>query len=104
MSTFQGLEIAKSGMLTYNVCMQTAAHNLANVGTRGYSRQVAKTSAQIRNVSSIKVIGAGAYVQEVVREHNNYYDIKYRKENATYSKYGTHSYYLKHVQIYICKK
>ena len=34
MSTFQGLEIAKSGMLTYNVCMQTAAHNLANVGTR----------------------------------------------------------------------
>lgn len=104
MSTFQGLEIAKSGMLTYNACMQTAAHNLANVGTRGYSRQVVKTSAQIRNVSSIKVIGAGAYVQEVVREHNNYYDIKYRKENATYNKYGTHSYYLKHVQTYIYAK
>lgn len=104
MSTFQGLEIAKSGMFTYSASMQTAAHNLANVGTRGYSRQVVKTSAQIRNVSSIKVIGAGAYVQDVVRVHNDYYDIKYRKENSTYSKYGTHSYYLEHVQMYLYAK
>lgn len=104
MSTFQGFEIAKSGMFTYNACMQTAAHNLANVGTKGYSRQTVKTCAQTRNVSSIKVIGAGAYVQEIVRERNEYYDVKYRKENATYNKYGTHSYYLKHVQNYLYEK
>lgn len=104
MSTFQGFDIAKSGMLTYNASMQTAAHNLANIGTRGYSRQVVKTSAQTRNVSSIKVVGAGAYVQGVEREHNDYYDTKYERANATYSKYNTHSYYLQYVERYLYAK
>ena len=66
MSTFQGLEIAKSGMMTYNAALQTTAHNLANIGTKGYSRQVVKTSAQTRHVSSVKVEGAGVYVQGIV--------------------------------------
>ena len=78
-ATFQGLDIAKSGMMAYNASMQTAAHNLANVGTKGYSRQVVKTAAQTRHVSSIKVEGSGVYVQGIVREHNDYYDVKYCK-------------------------
>ena len=45
-ATFQGLDIAKSGMMAYNASMQTAAHNLANVGTKGYSRQIVKTATQ----------------------------------------------------------
>ena len=97
-ATFQGLDIAKSGMMAYNASMQTAAHNLANVGTQGYSRQVVKTAAQTRHVSSIKVEGSGVYVQGIVREHNDYYDVKYCKANATYYKYNTHSYFLNDVQ------
>ncbi len=104
MSTFQGFEIARSGMHTYNASMQTAAHNLANIGTRGYTRQVVKTSAQTRNVSSIKVVGAGAYVQSIDRERNDYYDIKYERTNAVYSKYSTQSYYLQYVQRYLYAK
>lgn len=98
LGTFQGLEIAKSGMLTYNASMQTAAHNLANIGTKGYSRQVVKTSAHTRQVSSIKVVGAGVYMQGIERMHNEYYDTKYEKANATYGKYSTHAYYLNEVQ------
>ncbi len=101
MSTFQGLEIAKSGMMTYNASMQTAAHNLANIGTTGYSRQVVKTSAQTRNVSAIKVTGAGVYTQGIERVHNDYYDTKYERAHATYSKYSTHAYYLNDVQTYL---
>lgn len=101
MSTFQGLEIAKSGMMTYNASMQTAAHNLANIGTKGYSRQIVKTSAQTRNVSAIKVMGAGVYTQGIMRVHNDYYDTKYERANATYSKYSTHAYYLNDVQTYL---
>lgn len=98
MATFQGLEIAKSGMMAYNASLQTAAHNLANIGTRGYSRQVVNTAAQTRNVSSIKVVGSGIYVQGIERQHNDYYDTKYERANATYSKYSTHAYYLNEVQ------
>ncbi len=101
MSTFQGLEIAKSGMLAYNTSMQTAAHNLANIGTNGYSRQVVKTSAYTRNVSAIKVVGAGVYTQGIERQRNEYYDTKYERANATYSKYGTHAYYLNDVERYL---
>lgn len=96
--TFQGLEIAKSGMLAYNASMQTAAHNLANIGTKGYSRQVVKTSAQTRYLSSIKVVGAGVYMQGIERMHNDYYDTKYERANATYGKYSTHAYYLNEIQ------
>lgn len=103
-ATFQGLDIAKSGMMTYNASMQTAAHNLANVGTAGYSRQVVKTAAQTRNVSSIKVEGSGVYVQGITREHNDYYDVKYGRANATYYKYNTHTYYLNDIQKVIYAK
>ena len=97
-ATFQGLEIAKSGMMAYNASMQTAAHNLANVGTKGYSRQVVKTAAQTRHVSSVKVEGSGVYVQGIERQRNEYYDVKYCKSNTTYYKYNTHSYYLNDIQ------
>lgn len=103
-ATFQGLDIAKSGMMTYNASMQTAAHNLANVGTTGYSRQVVKTAAQTRNVSSIKVEGSGVYVQGITREHNDYYDVKYGRANATYYKYNTYTYYLNDIQKVIYAK
>lgn len=101
MSTFQGFDIAKSGMMTYNASMQTSAHNLANIGTKGYSRQVVKTSAQIRNVSSIKVVGAGVSALEIERIHDDYYDTKYQNANAKYNKYTTHSHYLLGVQKYL---
>ena len=39
-STFFGLNIARSGMSTYNAVLNTTAHNIANVKTTGYSRQV----------------------------------------------------------------
>ena len=96
--TFQGLEIAKSGMMAYNVSMQTAAHNLANIGTNGYSRQVVRTSAQTRHVSSIKVVGSGVCVQGIERMHNEYYDTNFEKATATFGKYSTHAYYLNEIQ------
>ena len=40
-STFFGLNIARSGMSTYNAVLNTTAHNIANVKTTGYSRQTA---------------------------------------------------------------
>ena len=89
MSTFQGLEIAKSGMMAYNAKMQVAAHNLANIGTTGYSRQVVRTSAQTRNVSAIKVMGSGVYVQGIERQRYEYFDVKYMRANTAANKYST---------------
>lgn len=104
MSTFQGFDIAKSGMHTYNAMLQTAAHNLANIGTKGYSRQVVNVSAHTRNVSSIKVVGSGSHVTGVERQRNEYYDTKYQSNNAVYNKYSVNAYYLQDVQKYLYAK
>ena len=42
-STFGSLEIAKSGMMAYNAALQTTAHNVANIETKGYSKQTVNT-------------------------------------------------------------
>lgn len=96
--TFQGLEIAKSGMMAYNTAMQTAAHNLANVGTKGYSRQVVRTTAHTTPIRTNKVIGSGVDILGIERQRSEYYDTKYEQVNTTYSRYETHSYYLNEIQ------
>lgn len=96
--TFQGLEIAKSGMMVYNTSMQTAAHNLANVGTEGYSRQVVRSSAHTTPIRTNKVIGTGVDVVMIERIRSEYYDTKYERVNTSYSRYSTHAYYLNEIQ------
>ncbi|MBO5485357.1 MAG: hypothetical protein J5988_00280, partial [Eubacterium sp.] len=54
-STFGSLEIAKSGMMTYNAALQTTAHNVANIETKGYSKQTANITSLVGNKSSITV-------------------------------------------------
>lgn len=101
-STFGSLEIAKSGMLTYNSALQTTAHNIANIETEGYSKQVTNTSAMVSTSSSLIVQGSGVNVDSVTRQRNEYYDNKYQSTNATYHKYDTDTYYLDALQDALC--
>ena len=43
---FFGLNIAVSGMSTYNAGLTTTGHNISNVKTKGYSRQTVEQSAK----------------------------------------------------------
>ena len=101
-STFGTLEIAKSGMMTYNAALQTTAHNVANIETKGYSKQTVNTVSLVGNKSSITVQGFGVNVANITRNRNEYYDTKYQKTQSTYSYYSTESYYLKALQDQIC--
>lgn len=40
MSTFQGLEIAKTGLFVSQKALEVTGHNIANANTPGYTRQV----------------------------------------------------------------
>ncbi len=101
-STFGSLEIAKSGMMAYNAALQTTAHNVANIETKGYSKQKANVVSVVGNKSSLTVQGFGVEVTEITRQRNEYYDTKYQNTTSTYNKYNTESYYLKALQDYIC--
>lgn len=101
-STFGTLEIAKSGMMTYNAALQTTAHNVANIETKGYSKQTVNTVSLVGNKTSVTVQGFGVNVASITRNRNEYFDTKYQKTQSTYSYYSTESYYLKALQDQIC--
>lgn len=101
-STFGTLEIAKSGMMTYNAALQTTAHNVANIETKGYSRQTTNVKSIVGNKTSITVQGFGVNVESITRSRNEYYDSKYQNTQSVYNYYKTESYYLNALQDYIC--
>ncbi len=101
-STFGTLEIAKSGMMTYNAALQTTAHNVANIETKGYSKQTVNMVSMVGNKTSVTVQGYGVNVDSVTRNRNEYYDTKYQKTQSYYNYYSTETYYMKALQDQIC--
>ena len=73
-STFGSLEIAKSGMMAYNAALQTTAHNVANIETKGYSKQTVNMVSLVGNKTSVTVQGFGVNVASITRNRNEYYD------------------------------
>lgn len=102
-ATFFGLNIATSGMQAYQTSLNTTAHNLSNIGTDGYSKQEVKLTASnaISITGSYGMIGSGVEVAEIYQDRNQYYDSKYRYNNAISGEYATKEYYLDCIQGYI---
>jgi len=105
-STFFGLNIARSGMSTYNAWLNTTGHNIANVKTPGYSRQVVNQAATIpiSYKTSYGMTGSGVEAVSVTSERDIYYDGKYRKTNSVYGKYETQMYYMQSIETYLYAK
>ena len=99
-STFFGLNIARSGMSTYNAVLNTTAHNIANVKTTGYSRQVVKQQATeaISFKTTCGMVGTGVDAISIDSQRDVYYDNKYRMSNTSYSRYESLNYYMNSIE------
>jgi len=95
-STFFGLNIASSGMSTYNAWLNTTGHNVANVKTKGYSRQYVNQTAKeaISLGTSWGMMGSGVEAVSIESQRDVYYDNKYRLSNTQYGKFSTMNYYM----------
>ena len=78
-SQFFGLNIGASALSAFQTSVNTAANNVANVQTKGYTRQTANLSATdpIRVYTRYGSVGTGVEVTSVTQERNLYYDEKY---------------------------
>ena len=87
--TFFGMNIARSGMLTYNTWLNTTGHNIANVKTKGYSKQTVNQQATvpISVGTTYGMLGTGVDAVSIDSQRDVYYDEKYRMSNAEYGKY-----------------
>lgn len=83
-STFFGLDIGKTGLYAASVGLNTAAHNISNENTKGYSRQ--QINQQARQAADVYArygqVGTGVEVTSIERVRDKYYDSKYRYNNA----------------------
>lgn len=103
---FFGLNIAVSGMSTYNAGLTTTGHNISNVKTKGYSRQTVEQSAEeaVSLRTSYGMLGAGVDATAILSSRDDYYDAKYRISNTTVGKYSTESFYLSSIEDCIYPK
>lgn len=85
-STFFGLTIGTSGLFTYQAALNTTGHNISNVNTRGYTRQQVLQQAgdPMRTYMSNGMQGTGVVTTGIEQIRNEYYDVKYRNNNANY--------------------
>lgn len=101
-NTFFGLSIGTSGLYAYQAAINTTAHNIANAGTDGYSRQVAmrQASKPLSAHSTYGMIGTGVDVTEIKQIRSLYFDEKYWKNNSVYGEYNSKSYYMTQIGNY----
>ncbi|MCL6636898.1 MAG: flagellar hook-associated protein FlgK [Alicyclobacillus sp.] len=85
--TFLGLETAKRGLQAAQASVETAAHNIDNANTPGYSRQrVDLTETPALPDPSLASawagqVGTGVQVEQVQRLRDSYLDSQYRQQN-----------------------
>ena len=79
-STFFGLSISYKGLQAAQTSLTTAAHNLSNINTDGYTKQstVLQAADSLRTFSTYGTIGSGVNVVEINQVRDSYYDQKYR--------------------------
>ena len=105
-SSFFGINIARSGMSTYNAWLNTTGHNVANVKTEGYSRQYVdqRATEAISLGTSYGMVGSGVEARSILSQRDIYFDTKYRLANTDYGKYETFSYYMQSIEDYLYAK
>ncbi|MDK2811385.1 MAG: flagellar hook-associated protein 1 [Petroclostridium sp.] len=90
-SSFFGLEIAARGLFTSQRALDITNHNINNVNTPGYSRQVGiqKASRPIGLFDGTGMIGTGSEITAVKRIRDDFLDYKYWSENVSFGEWET---------------
>lgn len=98
-STFFGLNIGASALNAYSASVNTAANNVANANTVGYSKQVTNLEAggAIRNYT-YGTLGSGVSAESITQLRNAYYDVKYWTNNSYTGQYEKKVYYVEQMQ------
>jgi flagellar hook-associated protein 1 FlgK len=101
-STFFGLNIGQTGLYAYQAALDTTAHNISNTETEGYTRQVMGQQAgkALQVNSTYGMAGTGVSVNGVTQLRDDYYDIKYWKNNTMFGEYSSKSHYMTEVENY----
>ena len=104
-STFFGIEIGKTGISVSQKGLDVTGHNIANVDTKGYTRQRLTTTAydpvvygmKFRN-TELGAVGGGAKVKILDQVRSVFLDRQFRTEQALQSYWDTRTSGLSYVE------
>ncbi|MGF7050610.1 flagellar hook-associated protein 1 FlgK [Paenibacillus sp. DS2015] len=89
-STFHSIETAKRSLFTQTAALSTTGHNIANVNTAGYSRQVVKMTESIPmeafaflRSTAPGQLGTGSEFVAIERVRESFLDDQFRKESSS---------------------
>lgn len=102
-STFFGLTIAGSALNSFQAAVNTTANNIANVNTKGYTRQEAVriASEALRTNQRYGMAGSGVTTTEIIQKREFYYDVKYWENNARVGNQDCKLYYMQQMEEYL---
>lgn len=89
-STFFGLEIGRSSLMTHQTAIDVTSQNMANASTPGYARQRAEiattqpfTYPSFNRPTSAGQVGTGVNVEEIIRVRDELIDQQIGRETST---------------------
>lgn len=90
-ASFFGLNVAVRGLFSSQRALDVTNHNINNVNTPGYSRQVAQQRAgwPMALNDGTGMVGTGSEVYAVKRIRDDFLDFKYWSENLSYGEWET---------------
>lgn len=100
MSSFLGIEIAKTALFANQRAQQTVSHNVANANTQGYSRQRAmmESTYTAYGFGANYQMGTGVKITDINRIRDEFTDRQYRNENSSCGMWNIESDILKQVE------
>ena len=74
------LDIATSALAAQQYCLDVTGHNIANVNTDGYSRQIPNLQGKQAVLSQGVILGRGVKAEQVTRSVDQFIENKLIKE------------------------
>ncbi len=101
-SQFFGLMIGYSGLTASQVAQNTTANNIANINTKGYSKQELKTTAAeaLRTYTTYGMAGAGVAAKSIDQLRDSYIDLKYWENQTLLGEYSKKQTYTLEIENY----
>lgn len=102
-STFLGLNTSYTGLVASNASLNTTANNIANIQTKGYSRQqVNQTAAEaMQFFQTYGCVGAGVDILGAERVRDIFYDEKYWTNSSKLGEADKKQYYCSIIEEYL---
>ncbi len=82
MSDFSALHVAMSGLKAAQLKMDTAANNISNANTVGYTRQRVELKTRYPNFDPAGQVGSGVDVDDIVRIRDTFLDSRVRSASS----------------------